>query len=130
MRKYERAKNLRKNMTKAEKKLWWLLRNRQLSNFKFRRQHPVGPYYLDFACIEYTLAIEVDGSQHAESQSDVIRTTYLESNGWHVIRFWNNDVLGNIQGVYDTICRVLERRPQTLTHPAAPADLSLDKGEV
>jgi very-short-patch-repair endonuclease len=108
MNKDERVKDLRKQMTVAEKKLWWQLRNRQLAGFKFRRQYPVGPYYRDFACTKYSLAIEVDGGQHDGSQGDIVRTAYLESQGWQVLRFWNNDVLGNIESVYETIVPVLD----------------------
>jgi very-short-patch-repair endonuclease len=102
-----RARSLRKAMTEAEKKLWWMLRGRQLDGWKFRRQHPVGPYVADFACVERRLIVEADGGQHAGSQSDVQRTAWLEGQGWRVIRFWNNDILGNMEGVMGEILSAL-----------------------
>jgi len=88
------AQKLRKNQTDAEKRLWQHLRNRQILNYKFRRQHTMGPYVVDFICIEKGLIIEVDGSQHFDQQIyDLKRTTYLEGQGFLVLRFWNNDVL-------------------------------------
>jgi very-short-patch-repair endonuclease len=107
-----RARNLRRNMTDAEKRLWSVLRNRQLAGCKFRRQHPVGIYSLDFACPERLLAIEVDGGQHAGSTADVSRTAWLGSQGWLVLRFWNNDVLGNTEGVIRQITEALARRAE------------------
>jgi very-short-patch-repair endonuclease len=93
------ARVLRKSMTDAERKLWSLLRDRQLDGHKFRRQHPLGSYVLDFACLEQKLVVEVDGGQHAESERDRQRTAWLEAQGWRVIRFWNNDVLSNPESV-------------------------------
>ncbi len=87
-------------MTAAETHLWQRLRARQVCGKKFRRQHPVRKYILDFACIEAKLAIEVDGSQHFELQyQDHQRTAWLEVQGWKVLRFWNNEVLQNVEGV-------------------------------
>lgn len=87
-------------MTVAESHLWQCLRARQIHGLKFRRQHPVGKYILDFACVEAGLAIEVDGGQHNEMQiHDNQRTAWLEAQGWKVLRFWNNEVLQNIEGV-------------------------------
>ncbi len=87
-------------MTAAETHLWQRLRTRQVCGKKFRRQHPVRKYILDFACIEAKLAIEVDGSQHFELQyQDHQRTAWLEVQGWKVLRFWNNEVLQNVEGV-------------------------------
>ena len=76
--------------------------------YKFRRQHPVGDFIVDFACTEYQLAIEVDGGQHSENAADTIRTAWLQSRGWKVLRFWNNDVLSNTNGVIETILRILK----------------------
>jgi len=98
-----RARRLRSNQTDAEKKLWWHLRNRQIAGCKFVRQEPVGPYVCDFVCREQRLVIEVDGGQHADSAADKVRDEWLVSHHYRVMRFWNNDVLGNIEGVLTTI---------------------------
>ena len=97
------AKRLRRDMTDAEKLLWQHVRNRQLGGFKFRRQCTIGPFIADFACIENRLIVEADGGQHSESTSDANRTDYLERQGWQVIRFWNTDILTNIDGVLEAI---------------------------
>ena len=76
--------------------------------YKFRRQHPVGDFIVDFACTEYQLAIEVDGGQHSENAADTTGTAWLQSQGWRVLRFWNNDVLSNTNGVIETILRILK----------------------
>ena len=76
--------------------------------YKFRRQHPVRDFIVDFACTEYQLAIEVDGGQNSENAADTIRTAWLQSRGWKVLRFWNNDVLSNTNGVIETILRILK----------------------
>jgi len=88
-------------MTEAEKRLWVRIRDRQLEGFKFRRQHPVGRYVADFACIEAKLIVELDGGQHADNPKDLERTVWLESQGWCVIRFWNNEVFENLDGVLE-----------------------------
>jgi len=102
-------------MTDAERRMWSALRGRRLEGYKFRRQHPLGPFILDFACVLHRLVIEVDGGQHADSESDRCRTAWLESQGWRVLRFWNNDVLANTEGVIAVILRVLK-----LPHPPSP----------
>jgi very-short-patch-repair endonuclease len=89
--------------TDSELRLWRLLRDRRLSGFKFRRQVPVGPYIVDFLCVGAKLIVEADGSQHAESLRDKARDAYLESQGWKVFRFWNNEVVQNREGVLETI---------------------------
>jgi len=100
----KRARVLRTNQTEAEKLLWKNIRNRQLNNKKFRRQHQIENYIVDFICMEQKLIIELDGGQHAEQQSyDEKRTEFLESEGNKVIRFWNNEVLTNIEGVLSVI---------------------------
>ncbi len=104
-----RARNLRQNMTDAERKLWYALRDRRFEHYKFRRQHPVGRYITDFACLEAHLIIEVDGGQHAESKHDERRTAFLETEGFKVIRFWNNDVMANLDGVLVVIAKELKR---------------------
>lgn len=95
------ARVLRQNQTPQEQKLWNMIRNNQLG-VKFKRQHPIGNYIVDFVCREKWLIIELDGSQHNEEKniiSDNERTLYLNSSGFKVIRFWNNDVDNNIEGV-------------------------------
>ena len=95
-------------MTDAERRLWSVLRDRRLYGYKFRRQHPVGPFVLDFACIEHRLAVEADGGQHADNAADQRRTAWLDREGWRVLRFWNNDILDNPTGVADSILRALD----------------------
>jgi very-short-patch-repair endonuclease len=102
-----KARQLRVVMTDAERRLWAALRGRRLQGFKFRRQHPLGPYILDFACIEHRLVIEADGGQHADCEHDRRRTGWLEARGWRVVRFWNNEILANTDGVLDAILRAL-----------------------
>jgi very-short-patch-repair endonuclease len=94
------ARQLRSTPTDAEIRLWSRLRRKQLDGFRFRRQHPIGPYIVDFFCPEAKLVVEVDGGQHnAEEAKDEKRTCWLEERGYRVIRFWNNDVLSNTDGV-------------------------------
>ncbi|MFB2874478.1 endonuclease domain-containing protein [Aeromonas jandaei] len=96
------AKRLRRDATQAEQKLWQQLRNRRLAGLKFRRQMPIGPYVVDFICLEQGLIIEVDGSQHgtqANQMHDEARTAYLNQQGFRVIRVWNNDVLSRMEVV-------------------------------
>jgi very-short-patch-repair endonuclease len=97
-----RARTMRGAPTESELRLWRLLRDR-LSGFKFRRQVPVGPYIVDFLCVGAKLIVEADGSQHAESRHDNIRDAYLAGQGWKVLRFWNNEVSQNREGVLETI---------------------------
>jgi very-short-patch-repair endonuclease len=101
------ATELRCNTTDAERRLWAALRDRRLQGYKFRRQHPIGPFIVDFACTKHHLVIEADGSQHDESPSDARRTAWLEGQGWRVLRFWNNDILANTEGVVSTILQAL-----------------------
>jgi very-short-patch-repair endonuclease len=96
----ERRRFWRKSQTDAESKLWKILRNKQLKGLKFFRQYSVGKYILDFYCPKIRLAIEVDGGQHAENEYDEKRTAYLKRCNIMVLRFWNNEVLNNIEGVY------------------------------
>ena len=98
------ARQLRQSWTDAELRLWQLLRNRSIGKHKFRRQHPVGPYVVDFICLEQKLVIEVDGSQHTDRvKQDKKRTAYLEAQGFRVIRFWDNDVLMQTESVMQAI---------------------------
>jgi very-short-patch-repair endonuclease len=101
-----KARSLRHDPTPVEKKLWEKIRKEQLG-VRFRRQVPIGPYFADFACIELKLVVEVDGATHSESQTDVARTNYLTGLGFEVVRFWNNDVLNNIEGVVENLTQVI-----------------------
>jgi very-short-patch-repair endonuclease len=97
------ARRLRVNQTDAETVLWNRIRNRQIDGNKFVRQQPILGYVCDFVCREIRLIIEVDGGQHNESAADVMRDRRLAEDGYRVLRFWNNDVLGNTEGVLTTI---------------------------
>jgi adenine-specific DNA-methyltransferase len=104
----KRARQLRRTWTDTELRLWPLLRNRSADQHKFRRQHPVGPYVVDFVCLERRLIVEVDGSQHADRiEHDASRTAYLEAQGFHVLRFWDNDVLLQTDAVMQVIFDML-----------------------
>lgn len=104
----DRARNLRHNSTDAETKLWSRLRNRQLAGAKLRRQVPLGPYIADFLCADARLIVELDGGQHT-TEVDAVRTAWLEAQGFRVIRFWNNDVLSNVEGVLIRISEELAK---------------------
>jgi very-short-patch-repair endonuclease len=104
------ARSLRKNPTNAERLLWQHLRRRRLAGFRFRRQHSIGPYICDFACLEAAIVVELDGSQHVEqSDYDERRDAFLRSQGFRVLRFWNNDVLVQINVILETIFEALRR---------------------
>ncbi len=104
----EFAKSLRQQMTDAERRLWRHLRDRRLGGWKFKRQYPIGPYIVDFICLEKNLVIEVDGGQHAENEEqDLERSVYLNKMGYRVIRFWNNEVLQQTEAVLSTIYDIL-----------------------
>jgi len=96
------AKSLRSNMTDAERRLWYFLRAHRFKGTKFKRQAVIGKYIVDFVCFEKHLVIEVDGSQHADDQTDSVRTRWLEDQGFRVMRFWNNEVLKNTSGPIPT----------------------------
>jgi very-short-patch-repair endonuclease len=99
-----KARRLRRDMTEVEKRLWYLLRRGQFEGVKFKRQVPIGPYIVDFACLSWRLIIELDGGQHdSQRKQDARRTAYLEAEGYRVIRFWNNEVLENLDYVLATI---------------------------
>ena len=107
----DRARELRRNSTDAEARLWFRLRDRQLHGLKFRRQHRLGPYIADFYCDECELVVELDGGQHADAvAADAKRTAYIEGLGLTVLRFWNNDVLSNTDGVLTRIGEVAVQR--------------------
>ncbi|MGC2027777.1 endonuclease domain-containing protein [Bradyrhizobium sp.] len=110
----ERARRLRNTPTDAEGVLWYRLRSRRLDGYKFVRQEPIGPYTVDFICRECRLIVEVDGGQHAESPRDAIRDKWLADHNYLVLRFWNNDVLGNMAGVLETIVSALAETPPHL----------------
>ncbi|MFZ5448375.1 MAG: endonuclease domain-containing protein [Thermodesulfobacteriota bacterium] len=104
---------LRKKATDAENRLWFHLKGKQIEGVKFRRQEPIGKYIVDFAAFEKRLVIEIDGGQHAEEEkdNDVQRDAWLNGQGFKVLRFWNNEVLQNLEGVLETI------RLNCLSHP-------------
>lgn len=111
----DRARGLRQTMTDAERTLWRHLRNRQVSGFKFRRQHEVDRYIVDFVCTEALLIVELDGGQHADQvEYDERRTQQLQALGYRVLRFWNNDVLNDIQSVLEV---VLDATARVSPHP-------------
>ncbi|MEK6592334.1 MAG: endonuclease domain-containing protein [Pseudomonadota bacterium] len=102
------SRSLRKNPTDAEKKLWAHLRRKQVSGHRFRRQHPLGRYIVDFICLEAKLIVEIDGGQHAGSVlNDAQRTQWLQRQGFRVARFWNNEVLESTEAVLTEIARLL-----------------------
>jgi very-short-patch-repair endonuclease len=109
---WKNARALRNSATDAERKLWQHLRNRQLNGLKFRRQYPIAGYIADFACPEIRLVVELDGGQHLEQQQyDQVRTRKLATNGYRVVRFWNDDVLFRMEAVLETIYRMIDATP-------------------
>ena len=118
----DQAKKLRSNLTDAERRMWYRLRAHRFDGYKFKRQVPVGPYVVDFACLGRKLVVEVDGGQHAENLRDKARDDYLRTRGFRVLRFWNNDVLTNTQGVPEMIISALEQSPSpgALCAPPSP----------
>ena len=105
-------------MTDAERHLWLQLSRKNLSGYRFRRQVPMGPYFVDFACLKARLVIEIDGSQHAQAvDRDEQRTDWLKSRGFRVLRFWNNDVLQQTEGVLESIRRALLEPPGPPPYP-------------
>ena len=103
-----RARFLRQNQTDAEALLWLKLRSRQILNLKFRRQRPIGPYFADFACLEIGLVIELDGGQHVDNVYDIKRERDMAALGFQTLRFWNNDVLTQIDVVLEKIHQTAE----------------------
>ena len=107
---HERARQLRRDSTDAERALWRLVRGRRFSDYKFRRQVPLGLYIVDFVCLEQKLVVEIDGGQHSEAVGyDSARTEWLESQGFRVLRFWNNEALSNSDGMVEVILAELRR---------------------
>jgi very-short-patch-repair endonuclease/succinate dehydrogenase flavin-adding protein (antitoxin of CptAB toxin-antitoxin module) len=115
------AKQLRRNMTDAEKMLWYHLRGHRFAGAKFKRQQPLGSYIVDFVCFDAKLVIEIDGGQHLESGSDKQRDKWLRDQGFRVFRFWNNEVLGQTEIVLEKIVEVLAPSPQPLPHEGGGA---------
>ena len=127
-----RARRLRRGMTAAEMRLWSRLRSAQQRGYSFRRQHPMGPYVLDFYRRQLGLVVEVDGSHHGhpdQRKADARRSEWLAERGLAVLRFWNDDILRDMPRVVDEICRTLERLEKpTPTRSATPTDLPLAGG--
>ena len=105
-----RARSLRRDSTEVERRLWGRLRDRRLGGRKFVRQMPVGPFFADFGCREARLIVELDGAQHAESRRDESRDAFLVSQGFRVLRFWNQEVMSDIGTVCETIVAALDGR--------------------
>jgi very-short-patch-repair endonuclease len=123
-----RARALRRRMTDAERLLWRHLRNRELGGWKFRRQYPVGTFIVDFICVEKSLVIEVDGGQHATNEElDNQRSAYLNKMGYRVLRFWNNEVLQETEGVLTAIFAILANDKQNSPSPQ-PSPPSGERG--
>ncbi len=123
------ASRLRRDMTDVERAVWRALRNRQLEGFKFRRQATVGPFVVDFLCVEVAMVIEIDGGQHS-GEADRARTGFLEARGLRVMRFWNSDVVDNFDGVIEAIRIALlkNEKKKTLTQPSPASGRGLGEG--
>ena len=119
----ENAKLLRRNLTDAEQKLWYHLRAHRFMGRKFKRQKPMGRYVVDFVCLEEKLIIELDGGQHAESvEYDHVRDSWLRSEGYTVLRFWNNELINEMDGVLEQIRLTLDSGVQTLSPSPSPVN--------
>jgi very-short-patch-repair endonuclease len=113
-----RARTLRQNTTEAEKRVWQILRSQQMNGYKFRRQVPIGRYIADFVCHEARLILEIDGGQHDRSSpQEAERSRFLQNEGYRILRFWNNEVLANLDGIHATIAAELGRITPTQTLP-------------
>ncbi|RDZ27020.1 endonuclease domain-containing protein [Lysobacter silvisoli] len=111
------ARHLRRGMTDAESRLWFHLRNRALDGRKFRRQVPIGPYVVDFVCVQARLALELDGGQYVGFTKDPARTAFLRKQGYRVLRFWNNDVLQRTDAVLEQVLTALAPDPDPTFDP-------------
>ncbi|MEJ2423204.1 MAG: endonuclease domain-containing protein [Candidatus Thiodiazotropha sp.] len=119
----EYARKLRKTSTEAERCLWWHLRARRLSGYKFRRQVIIAPYIVDFVCLEAKLVIEADGGQHGEQEAyDFKRSARLEGMGYRVLRFWNHEILCETRAVLEQIEQVLVQVPSPCPSPGGRGD--------
>lgn len=125
--KHIRAAVLRQNQTDAERRMWMLLRDRRLAHLKFKRQVPLGRYFVDLLCAQKRLIIELDGGQHNENLADEKRTAWLESQDFKVIRFWNNDVLKNPEGVLAAILLKITPSPLAGEGRGEGSKISTDK---
>ena len=115
----QHAKSLRQHSTEVERKLWYQLRDRRLGGYKFRRQMPIGSYVADFVCMSARLIVELDGGQHADNTIyDANRTAFLRGEGYEVVRFWNNEVLQNLEGVLTVILLKLCERQAPSPRPS------------
>ena len=121
------AKGLPSQMTDAEQRLWYRLRAHRFLDLKFKRQAPIGPYVVDFVCLEYRLIVEVDGGQHADNVKDRRRDEWLRSEGYRVLRYWNNDVLKQTDAVVRAISMAIGQSETPL--PARFARHPLPQGE-
>ena len=124
------ARQLRKTMTEAEVVLWTFLRKRKFAGYRFRRQHPIGPYIADFACVQSKLVVEVDGATHwtpAQLQHDARRTAFLEQAGWSVLRITNADVFENMNGVW---LAIEQRLPPPAASPPPPPQAGEETGSI
>ncbi|GJD93735.1 endonuclease domain-containing protein [Methylobacterium iners] len=113
-------RHLRADQAEAERRLWGRLRNRRLAGFKSARQESVGPYVADFLCRSEKLIVEADGSQHAESSRDEARDAWLAARGYRILRFWNPEIMNNIDGVIETILAALPPSPRGRGEDAGP----------
>ena len=116
-------------MTDAERRLWYRLRAHRFDGYKFKRQVPIGPFVVDFACLGRRIIIEADGGQHSESKIDLQRDEWLRAKGFHVLRFWNNDVLKNTNGVLESILSTLATLPSPGALRAPPSPPAGERGK-
>jgi very-short-patch-repair endonuclease len=123
------AKSLRTGATETEKTLWHMLRSRRLTNLKFRRQVPIGPWIADFVSFEHRLIVQADGSQHAESTRDEQRDRDLIERGFRVLRFWNNDILQRPEQVLEAIIDAAQNYPSPVCAPTGAHPPSPTRGE-
>ena len=127
------ARKLRRSSTDVERKLWHRIRDKQIEEFRFRRQRPIEKYIVDFICLEARLIVELDGGQHAENVAhDQKRSAFLHERGYRVLRFWNNEVIENMEGVLERLreALLLTRLDPTLTLPLAGEGTDLVGADV
>jgi len=123
------AKKLRSNMTDAERRLWYRLRAHRFGGIKFKRQVPISPYIVDFACLSQKLILEIDGGQHADNEADRVREQKLREKGFKVLRFWNNDVLKRTDTVLELVMAALKDDQQNSPFPGAPPSPQRGEGK-